>query len=174
MATLYISASGDPSSRAWTRRLVEHLERGGYSVFWPTMDLDAGDAWEERLASELDAADAVLFVIDNSTPHSEWARFELTQEPERVLPILPDGPVDLSALPLLRSRVPLDMREERGLERVDAALAKWGLDGQGIEARYLSALVLKRVKAARSLKLTLEGAGPQGARRFTCILAENG
>ena len=73
MADIFISYSKDEQEP--TIALARDLERNGYSTWWDT-DLLPGERYQDRIATELDKAKAVIVIWTTKSVTSRWVKAE--------------------------------------------------------------------------------------------------
>jgi hypothetical protein len=127
MADIFISYANQDRERAG--RLAAALERCGWSVWWDR-DIPTGQAFDETIERELEAARCVVVLWSEESVRSEWVKNEAAAAAERgaLLPAMID-----------RVKLPLEFRR-----RQTADLVAWEGD-----FRHAGFAALRRDLAAR-------------------------
>ncbi len=85
---LFISYAHDDIRKV--RQLVAIFRQGGHEP-WFDEKLHTGEEWRDKLREEIEAADALVYVITPASIESEWCRWELAtaiRAAKRIIPIL--------------------------------------------------------------------------------------
>ncbi len=87
MSDIFLSYAREDSD--WAQRLAASLERAGLSVWWDQR-LRAGDAFDDVIQREVDAARAVLVLWSKHAVSSVWVKGEATaaQQQNKLVPVL--------------------------------------------------------------------------------------
>jgi hypothetical protein len=107
MADVFISYASE--DRAWAQRIAAALEQRGWAVWWDRK-IVAGDAFDETIERELDAAKCVVVLWSKHSAASEWVKNEAAAAVEHgtLVPALIDA-----------VRLPLEFRRKQTVELAD-------------------------------------------------------
>jgi len=78
---------------AWTHQLCALLRDRGFRPTLDARDVGSADAWKPRITAALNEAEAVVFVLTDSSAEAiecEWEIIEAQRLGKRVLPVLPE------------------------------------------------------------------------------------
>src|SRR4051812_17419242 len=88
-ARLFVSYSRRDA--VFAERLRQTLHTRGFDVFVDTHDIAPGEEWRNRLATLIEAADVVLFVLSPDAAKSETCEWEVNYAErvgKRILPVV--------------------------------------------------------------------------------------
>jgi len=90
MADVFVSYASE--DRARVRPIVDHLEAGGWSVWWDR-SVEPGRAWTEAIEDQLRKATCIVVVWSEAALNSPWVRLEANKARERknLIPMNIDG-----------------------------------------------------------------------------------
>jgi adenylate cyclase len=160
MADVFVSYARNDKARV--APLIAAIEAKGWSVWWDP-DITPGQAFDDQIEAEIEAALAVLVVWTPASVVSRWVRGEAREAAERGILV----PVRFD-----QARLPMDVR---AIHTTD--LDGWGEDASSPQAQeFLRALgtMISRSQASRPAKTGSAPASPSSGKvspRYTiCVL----